>query len=187
MVTHTVPKWIRPRSIERIVIPRDAVGVERWRVSVFVGTHINKIDRKGRVSVPASFRAAFGTALAGGTYVMRSISGAQALDAFTPEVFGRLAESIDNPFAEEHEDFTNAIFGASQHLTFDAEGRIMLPELFCGFAGITDQVCFIGRGSHFQMWQPEAGLAQQEEAFRRAVANRANLGLRLAGRGGKDA
>jgi MraZ protein len=156
-------------------------------VSVFVGTHINKIDRKGRVSVPASFRAAFGTALAGGAYVMRSISGAQALDAFTPEVFGQLADSIDNPFAAEHEDFTNAIFGASQHLGFDAEGRVMLPELFCSFAGITDQVCFIGRGSHFQMWQPEAGLAQQEEAFRRAVENRANLGLRLAGKGSKDA
>ncbi|MGY8995300.1 MAG: division/cell wall cluster transcriptional repressor MraZ, partial [Alphaproteobacteria bacterium] len=42
-------------------------------MSVFVGTHINKIDRKGRVSVPASFRAAFGTVLAGGAYVMRSI------------------------------------------------------------------------------------------------------------------
>jgi len=152
-------------------------------VPVFVGTHINKIDRKGRVSVPAQFRSAFGQAITGGAFAMRSITGVRALDVFTPDTFSELAASIENPFAEEHEDFTNAIFGASQHLSFDAEGRVMLPELFRTFSKISDQVCFIGRGNYFQMWEPQAGAAQQDEAFGRAVKNRANIRLRLGGRG----
>ncbi|MBC6441334.1 MAG: division/cell wall cluster transcriptional repressor MraZ [Rhodospirillales bacterium] len=151
---------------------------------VFVGTHINKIDRKGRVSVPAQFRASFGEAISAGAFAMRSISGAQALDVFTPDAFAQLAASIENPFAEEHEDFTNAIFGASQHLSFDAEGRTMLPDVFRAFAGVTDQVCFIGRGNYFQMWEPQAGLAQQEEAFERAIQNRGAIRLRLSVNGG---
>ncbi|MBN36581.1 MAG: division/cell wall cluster transcriptional repressor MraZ [Rhodospirillaceae bacterium] len=150
---------------------------------VFVGTHINKIDRKGRVSVPALFRASFGEAVTAGAYAMRSISGVKALDVFTPDAFARLAESIENPFAEEHDDVTNAIFGASQHIGIDGEGRVMLPDMFRAYAGITDQVCFIGRGNYFQMWNPEDGVAQQEEAFQRAVANRANIRLSLSGRG----
>jgi len=152
-------------------------------VAVFVGTHINKIDRKGRVSVPALFRASFGEAVTGGAYAMRSISGAQALDVFTPDAFARLAASIENPFAEEHDDVTNAIFGASQHLSIDGEGRVMIPDNFRGFAGITDQVCFIGRGTYFQMWNPETGLAGQEDAFERVIQNRGNIKLSLSGRG----
>ena len=149
---------------------------------VFVGTYINRIDRKGRVSVPAPFRASFGGAATGGAYAMRSISGAKALDAFAPDTIDRLAASIDNPFAEEHEEFTNAIFGASQHLGFDAEGRVVVPDRFRAFAGIADRVCFIGRGVYFQMWEPEAGLARQEEAIQRAVQNRGDIRLRLSDR-----
>lgn len=154
---------------------------------MFVGTHINRIDRKGRVSVPAPFRAAFGEAAAGGAYAMRSISGVRALDVFTPDAVARLVASIENPFAEEHETFTNAIFGAAQHLGFDAEGRITIPDVFRVFAGVADRVCFIGRGVYFQMWEPEAGMARQEEDFRGAVRNRANIALKLSGFGGRTA
>lgn len=147
---------------------------------VFVGTHINRIDRKGRVSVPAPFRNAIGDPAAHGVYVMRSIRGVEALDAFTPDAFAELAASISNPFASEHEDFTNAIFGAAMLLAFDAEGRIVLPEPFRAFAGIDDQACFIGRGRFFQIWEPKAGLAHQEEAFRRATENRGQVNLSFA-------
>lgn len=151
-------------------------------VLVFVGTHTNRIDRKGRVSVPASFRNALGESASQGIYVMRSIRGVQALDVFGATSFAQLAESISNPFASEDEDFTSAIFGAAVQLSFDNEGRIMLPDAFHSFAGIEDQVCFIGRGKFFQIWEPAAGQESQEAAFRRATENRGSINLRFADR-----
>lgn len=159
------------------------VGQWGWTVPVFVGTHINRIDRKGRVSVPAAFRATLGETLNQGLYLMRSIRGVPALDGFGADFIARLADGITNPFASEDEDFTSAIFGASQQLSLDNEGRMMLPEALRAFAGIDDQVCFIGRGKYFQVWEPAAGQQAQEEAFRRATANRSSVSLRFAGPG----
>ena len=159
-----------------------ALGQWGRNVLVFVGTHTNRIDRKGRVSVPASFRNALGESASQGIYVMRSIRGVQALDVFGATSFAQLAESISNPFASEDEDFTSAIFGAAVQLSFDNEGRIMLPDAFRSFAGIEDQVCFIGRGKFFQIWEPAAGQESQEAAFRRATENRGSINLRFADR-----
>jgi len=149
-------------------------------VPVFVGTHINRIDRKGRVSMPAPFRATLGDSLGQGLYLMRSIRGVPALDGFGADFINRLAEGITNPFASEDEDFTSAIFGAAQQLSLDNEGRLMLPDALRGFTGITDQVCFIGRGKYFQVWEPAAGQQAQEAAFRRATESRSNVSLRFA-------
>jgi len=154
-----------------------------YYVPVFVGTHINRIDRKGRVSVPASFRATLGEELGQGIYVMRSIRGVPALDGFGADFITRLAEGITNPFASQDEDFTSAIFGAAQQLSLDNEGRMMLPDALRLHAGIADQVCFIGRGKYFQIWEPAAGQEAQEAAFRRATENRSSVGLRFAGPG----
>lgn len=151
---------------------------------VFVGTHINKIDRKGRVSVPAPFRSGLAGQSQSGVYVMRSIRGVQALDGFAPDAFADLANSISNPFANEHEDFTSAIFGAAILLPQDSEGRMVVPDHLREFAGIDDQACFIGRGPFFQIWEPEAGQRHQEEAFRRATENREGIQLAFASKTG---
>jgi MraZ protein len=156
-------------------------------VPVFVGTHINKVDRKGRVSVPAPFRNGLAGQSTQGVYVMRSIRGVQALDGFAPDSFADLANSISNPFASEHEDVTSAIFGAAMLLPFDGEGRMVIPDHLRDFAGLGEQACFIGRGPFFQIWEPEAGQRHQEEAFRRATENRDSIQLAFASKmGGGD-
>lgn len=156
-------------------------------VPVFVGTHINKIDRKGRVSVPAAFRGVLASQTQPGIYVMRSIRRVQALDAFAPDAFADLANSISNPFAAKHEDVTSAIFGAAIHLPCDSEGRMGIPDHLRDFAGIVDQACFIGRGPFFQIWEPEAGLRFQEEAFQRVSDNPEDVELAFASKlGGGD-
>ena len=154
-------------------------------MGVFIGTHVNRIDRKGRVSVPAQFRAALGIETAS-AYAMQSLRGHRALDVYLPEAVQRLARGSD-PFGDEDEDFPGAIFSAGRYVSFDAEGRIVLPDDLRAFAAIADRVCFLGRGAFFQMWEPEAGLAYQQQSFRRAVENGAALRRRLAGREGEAA
>jgi len=142
-------------------------------VALFLSTFVNKVDKKGRVSVPASFR----TALVGQTF-----SGVVALPSLTvPAVegsgidrFERLAEGTDqlNPFSEAHDDFAKAIFGRSHQLPFDSEGRIVLPEALIAHAKLGETAAFVGQGRTFQIWEPEAYRAYEREATERARRER---------------
>ena len=155
---------------------------------LFLSTHVNKVDRKARVSVPAPFR----TALVGqnfpGIIAFPSFREAyQAIEGSGVDRMERLSASLDrlNPFSDEHDDFASVIFGAAVPLSFDGEGRIVLPENLRAHAGITDRAAFVGRGATFQIWEPDALSAFHEEARRRARESRANLRLD-PGRGPDD-
>ena len=146
---------------------------------IFSGTHVKPIDQKGRVSVPPDFRARFDD-LRLGLYVMRSVSGEMALDVFEPRQYERFVSNSEQVFSREAMDTAFAIFGSALNLGFDPEGRIKLPEHFREHAGIAGSVCFVGLGRFIQIWEPAAGRAKGEEAYRRAVEKRDSIMLPLA-------
>ena len=124
----------------------------------FVSTFQNKIDAKGRVSVPASFRAVLerdGYA-GGGVYCYPSLD-APALDAGGQS----LAQKIDGlleglpDYSDERDELSVALYGDVHVLSIDQDGRIVLPEALRTHAGLTAQVTFVGLGQKFQMWEPK--------------------------------
>jgi MraZ protein len=126
----------------------------------FVSTYTNKIDAKGRVSIPAAFRAVLehdGYKLGGavGVYCYPSLD-APALDAGGE----RLAEKIDGllaglpDYSDERDELSVALYGDVQILTIDGDGRIILPESLRVHAGLSGAVTFVGLGDKFQMWEP---------------------------------
>lgn len=151
-------------------------------MALFLSTFLNKVDGKGRVSVPASFR----NALVGQTF-----DGIVAFPSFVqPAIEGSgidrmesLATGIDqfDPFTEEYDTFANTILADSHQLSFADDGRVVLPDALRQHANILDQAAFVGRGPTFQIWEPEAFAAAQEEARRRALENRGALRLKLPG------
>ena len=123
----------------------------------FVSTYINKIDAKGRVSVPAPFRAVLdrdGYA-GGGIYCYPSLD-APALDAGGQ----RLAHNIDRlldglpDYSDERDELSVALYGDVHIIAIDQDGRIVLPEPLGAHAGLSGNVTFVGLGSKFQMWEP---------------------------------
>lgn len=134
-------------------------------MAVFLSNFVNRLDKKGRVSVPASFRAALGVE-ASGIIVFRSLHH-EALDACAPAHLELLSRSIDNLdlAPEEYELIETTIFGGAQHLPFDGEGRISLPDTLAANVGIDDQIVFVGRRKTFQLWEP-AKFAAHEQAMR---------------------
>jgi MraZ protein len=137
-------------------------------MAVFLSTFVNRIDKKGRVSVPASFRAVLG-AEAPGIVVFRSLQH-EALDGCSVAHLERLSESLeklDLP-PETYELIETTIFGGSVQAPFDGEGRIVLPSQLAGAVGITDEVAFVGRRKTFQLWNP-AKLVDHETAARTAA------------------
>ena len=131
----------------------------------FVSTFTNRIDAKGRVSVPATFRGLLARDGFEGLYVYPAL-GMDALDAGG----NRLVEEINllldglGPFSDERDHLSAALYGDSEILKLDAEGRIVLSERLLEHASISDRVSFVGLGHKFQMWEPDRFGARQAEA-----------------------
>ncbi len=132
---------------------------------LFLSTYINKIDKKGRVSVPAGFRAA----LAGQSFqgvVLICSHAHSALEGFSFSMMSELSERIDefDLFSDEQDDLATAIFGEAVPLPFDGEGRVVLPVELMEHAGVVDQAAFVGMGHKFQIWDPEALKSRRDRA-----------------------
>ncbi len=160
-------------------------------MAVFIGTFENKVDLKGRVSVPAQFRQT----LAGQSFPNQSFQGivafrsyrAAAIEACGIDFMERLNDGISTMdlFSDAHDDLAATIFADSQQLSFDGDGRIMLPALLVEHAGITERAAFVGKGSIFQIWEPAALEAHMDEARARARSQGLTLPLRPNDGGGR--
>ncbi len=144
----------------------------------FLGTHLNRLDAKGRVSVPAPFRDALRNGGDGAPVVILRPSHTYAcIEAWPVAAFEALAGGLDrlDMFSEAHDDMALALYADAHALSPDKEGRIILPEALKSYAGLTDQVMFMGVGRTFQIWEPEAGARRRLDAAERARARRVTL------------
>ena len=136
---------------------RRGAGGARHAVQWFVGTIVNKLDAKGRVSVPAGFRDCLRGQGNDGFFCVKAISGLRALTSFGNEEFKRQSEALKphNPLLDKaHAPRAHSIFGQARHMAFDETGRCVLPADLVAFLGLTDQVCFVGLGDVFEIWNP---------------------------------
>lgn len=139
-------------------------------------TVINKVDSKGRVSLPSDYRAIV-KELSSEIVCYRSLS-APCIEGCLEETLDKLATEIENStdfFSETQDSLTNLIFGDAKRFTFDSTGRINLSEKLLKHAKITDKAVFVGKGRKFQIWNPQEW--EKEEARIRAAAlqNRPSL------------
>ena len=142
----------------------------------FVSHFTNRLDAKGRVSIPASFRAVLGRDGFDGLYVYPSLH-AEALDcgghALLREIDALLAPL--SPYSEEWDAYSATLHGESQVLKLDGEGRVILTETLKAHAGIIAEATLVGQGHKFQIWEPGRFRAHLEEARRRVRDHRKQL------------
>ncbi|CAL8981251.1 division/cell wall cluster transcriptional repressor MraZ [Rhodoplanes serenus] len=143
----------------------------------FVGQVTARLDSKGRVSVPATFRAVLARDGFEGLYCYPSLdrpavdAGGHALLAEIDALIARFP-----PYSDEREEFLVALYGRSETLRLDGEGRVVLTEMIKVHAGIGDMVAFVGLGHKFQMWEPEAFRAHLAKATATVRAATRRLG-----------
>ncbi len=134
----------------------------------FVSTFTNRLDAKGRVSIPAPFRAVLAVDGFDGLYCCPTLDQ-QAIDAGGNRLRQVIGASIANfePFSEDHELLSTTLIGDSEILKIDRDGRVVLTDTIKAHAGIGDRVTFVGQGYKFQIWEPERFAAYREEAKNR--------------------
>lgn len=143
----------------------------------FVSTFTNKIDAKGRVSIPAQFRAVLAVDGFDGIYCCPTLDR-QAVDAGGNRFREAIRASLANfePFSEDHEFLSTTLIGESEILKVDSEGRVVLTDTIRAHAGLGDRVTLVGQGYKFQLWEPDRFVAYREEAKNRLRDLRRRLG-----------
>jgi MraZ protein len=147
-------------------------------MALFLSTYVNKIDKKGRVSVPAPFRSV----LAGQSFPGIVIYGSfinPCIEGCGFDRIERLSAGIDalDPYSDERDAFATTILGGSMQLAFDSEGRVFLPESLMALAKLEEQAVFVGKGATFEIWEPLTFNAYAEKARELAKNQRASLRL----------
>ena len=147
----------------------------------FVSNYTLRLDAKGRVSIPGPFRQVLGRDGFDGLYCYPTLDR-PALDAGGNALLAEIEQLITSfaPYSDEREELSTALYGTSETLKIDGEGRVILSERLKEHAGITDAAAFVGLGHKFQIWEPGRFRAQLAEATEKVRALRTQLGSRRA-------
>lgn len=138
-------------------------------MALFLSTYTNKIDKKGRVSVPSQFRAELADQSFQGVVLFRSNTHA-CLEGFAWSYMQEIGKRLDNfdLFSTEQDDLATSIFGSAVQLPLDGDGRIILPADLIEFGSFSEKVSFVGMGAKFQIWNPSS-FEERQKTARKAV------------------
>ena len=143
---------------------------------MFLSSFENKLDKKGRVSVPATFRSYLNSMGYNGFISYPSFNH-QALEACSQDRIEKLSNTIDtlNPFEEKRDFFATSILSESENLQFDTEGRVSISQKLLNHAKIKQTMLFVGQGKTFQIWDPKIFEKFKTQARKKASLNRSSL------------
>tara|TARA_A100001011_G_scaffold141623_1_gene149711 strand:- start:670 stop:1137 length:468 start_codon:yes stop_codon:yes gene_type:complete len=149
-------------------------------MDLFVSKYFNKVDKKGRVSLPSSFRNALPKSNKNEIILYKSIK--------TPSIEGcgtgrleEIAKRINNLdfFSDDHDDFSASIFSEIISINLDKEGRFLIPEELKNYANIETEAAFFGQGHFFQIWETNNGLRNIEKSRTRLLKEKKSLRMIL--------
>ena len=143
---------------------------------MFLSTYENRIDKKGRVSVPASFRSYLSNLGYNGVICYPSFNNL-CIEAWPQDRIEKISHAIDalNPFDEKKDFFATSILSESINLQFDSEGRISLTTKLLKHAKIKNSMLFVGQGKTFQIWEPAIFEKFKVSAKKKSNINRSSL------------
>lgn len=119
---------------------------------MFLGEYVHALDEKGRLTVPAKFRAY----LERGLVITRGLDG--CLFVFTQddwlELTNKLKEKL--PFTQKSaRDLSRFFYSGATDTMADRQGRILIPPFLRTYADLTSDVVIIGSNTRFELWNPE--------------------------------
>ena len=137
--------------------------------ALFLGSHVNKIDAKGRIAAPADFRRALDLGRFNGFFCAPSLIGPW-LDCGGPDYIETLIAMIEalDPFDPDRADLEDALIGRARPVPFDGDGRFILPQPLRDHAKLDDAALLIGRGRTFQIRAAAGAEAMLDAAAARA-------------------
>ena len=149
-------------------------------MDLFISKYFNKIDKKGRVSFPSSFRNTLPKSNRNEIILYKSIKS-PSIEGCGVGRLNEIAKRINNLdfFSEDYDDFATSIFSEIITTNVDKEGRFLIPEELKNYANIKTEAAFFGQGHFFQIWEPNKGLKNIEESRKRLLEEKKSLRMIL--------
>ena len=154
--------------------------------SLFTGSYALKVDAKGRIAMPADMRRILNTEEMNGFYCVPSVVN-KTLDCGGPDFIERIYAMIEalDPFDPDRADLTESLISRAAPISFDGDGRFILPQHLRNFAQIEDRVVMLGFGATFQIRRGEGDEVSVPEntidRARRALIKLKNPVMSVAG------
>lgn len=131
---------------------------------MFLGTHLPKLDEKGRFFLPAKFR----DELADGLVITRAQD--RCLAIYPTSTFVEMTKQVmDAPATvKQVRDFQRMLAAGASDEVPDKQGRVTIPPLLRRYAGLEGQIVVVGAINRVEVWDVAAWeeySAQQESAF----------------------
>ena len=143
----------------------------------FLSHFTHRFDAKGRISIPAPFRAVLMKDGFEGLFTSPALEapaqdcGGKALLAEIDALLGSMP-----PYSAARDAFATALLGAGEILRMDSEGRVLIDERTKARIGLTNEAVFVGQGHKFQIWRPESFEAHLEDSRARLRQLRSERG-----------
>ncbi|HAG52970.1 MAG TPA: hypothetical protein DCL21_04195 [Alphaproteobacteria bacterium] len=133
-------------------------------MTTFLSSYINSIDKKSRVSVPASFRAELANC-SRQTIVIYKAVNENFLFAWSYDDFLEFAQKIKKlpALSKQRQRLSRTILAAAKPVQIDADGRIVLPETLSTALDLEGKIMFAGQGEYFTIWNPTEFEKQAED------------------------
>ena len=145
-------------------------------MGLFLSSYENRLDTKGRISVPAAFRSSLNNENFAGVVLYRSFTH-NCIEGVSMSRMEKIANATDdmNMFDGELDDLGAMLFADARPLLFDVTGRIVIPNDLLKHANIHETALFVGRGNSFQIWNPSDFEMAQNKSLERLRKSRPNL------------
>ena len=145
-------------------------------MDLFLSEFNNKVDKKGRISLPSIFRNALPKNNKNEIILYKSLKY-ESIEGCNSNRINEIAKRIDklDIFSDDQDDFATSIFSEVTPTNLDKEGRFMIPETLKEHANISFEATFIGQGHFFQIWEPKAALLRKKESRERLIKEKKTL------------
>ena len=145
-------------------------------MKLFLSTYSFKIDKKGRISLPSSYRSIISNKKAPEIILFKSFKykTIEGCDYIRIENISKRINQLDI-FSDEQDDFMTSIFSELKSVKLDSEGRFIVPDDLLSYAEIKNEATFIGLGHSFQLCNPDFAKKRQSESRRNNLKNKRTL------------
>ena len=131
---------------------------------MFLGTHMPRLDEKGRLILPAKYRDELSTGL------VITKGQERCLYVFPVPEFTRITEALRTApvTAKGLRDYSRVFFASASDEELDKQGRVTIPPSLRDYAGLQRDCAVIGANTRLEIWDAAnwaSYLEQQEDAF----------------------
>ena len=157
-------------------------------MELFLSQFVNKVDKKGRISLPSLFRNALPVNNKNEIIIYKSLKY-NSIEGSNTNRINDIAYRINklDIFSDDQDDFATSIFSEIIPTIIDSEGRFLIPENLKKHANISEKATFIGQGHFFQIWEPRAAKERQTQSRMRLIKEKKTLSSIISKIEGNDA